>query len=164
MSTEHSTATVVLSDGTHRTTQWFRKVEVADIARHFAETMALAATSMDGKDTGVRPLWAFTAIGCEHMQYTSNEVEEIARDPRYQNLARSDINLTRLTVQQIDQALRLSGYTDNKLLSAEFVALQPSKNRSFQCARYRVTCDNAGERSTGDVYVKLREGRYYADF
>jgi hypothetical protein len=75
----HTNVVVILSDGTHRTCFWQHEVDFSKIYKFFGDTIALAATHMDGKPTGVKPVWAFVAFGRDHTEYTGNEVEELAR-------------------------------------------------------------------------------------
>lgn len=148
---EHTNVIVILSDGTHRTLSFNEKVDFKRVAAGFRE--------ITHQIQPVKPAWAFVALGLEHHQYTGSEVEEIAADPRYMDLPREVVQLTNLTCAQIDRALRASGYTDNRLVRAEFRGMS-----STGSAHYKVAMDDCGEEIVGDVYVTLEGGERRAEF
>lgn len=156
---EHTTATIILSDGTHRTTSADHKLTYREVVAFFRQTVDLAGAPT--WSAPAQPLWAFVAYGREHHQYTGNEVLEMARDPRYMDVPRATLQLSRLDVRDIDKALRASGYLDNRLVSAQFVGM----TSTGLVAHYRVAFDDCGEEIVGDVYVRRHDdGQPRADF
>jgi hypothetical protein len=79
-----------------------------------------------------------------------------------------NIDLTKLTAEQIDAALQASGYTDNQITRVRFVGMSTlCPTPSFH---YHVEFDPAGDDAgSGDVFVHIalrgpKLGQLLADF
>lgn len=66
---EHTTLIVVLSDGSHRSTQWFERVKWTRIVESMKDTVCHSAITR-------KPVGAVVIIGTQIQQYTAGEVME----------------------------------------------------------------------------------------